>query len=196
MARTDDRMRDFSFKAMTATMTVMDLVHPYVEKRAAAFGIREGMTVVDYGCGPGRYTMQFGRLVGQTGKVYAVDVQPLAVDLVQKKARQQGLANVTAMLAHAYDSGLPDGIADMVCALDMFFSVRDPKAFLGELKRIIRPDGVLIIDDGHQPRSVTKEKIAASGHWQIEEETPDHLKCRPKCQGARGRPAAKGGPFA
>ena len=52
-------------------------------------------------------------------------------------------------------------------------------AFLGELKRIAKRDGVLIIDDGHQPREETKRKILESGHWAIWEETRDHLKCRP-----------------
>ena len=179
MSRTDDRMSDISFKIMTAMFAVTDFIYPHVPRRARTFGIREGMTVVDYGCGPGRYTVQFSKLVGPTGEVYAVDVQELAVRAVQEKARRLGLANVVPTQAHGYDSGLPDETADMICALDMFFSVGEPTRFLGELKRITRPDGVLIIDDGHQPRKVTVEKIAASGHWQIVEETPDHLKCRP-----------------
>ena len=179
MPRTNDRMSDISFKLMTETFAVTDLVHPHVQQRAATFGVREGMTVVDYGSGPGRYTVQFGKLVGPTGKVYAVDVQELAVRAVQEKALRLGLPNVVPTQAHSYDSGLPDGIAHMTCALDMFFSVGEPTRFLGELKRITKPDGVLIIDDGHQPRRVTKEKIAASGHWHTVEETADHLTCRP-----------------
>jgi len=50
---------------------------------------------------------------------------------------------------------------------------------LAELKRIAKVDGVLIIDDGHQSRAKTKSKIAASGQWQIVEETADHLTCKP-----------------
>jgi ubiquinone/menaquinone biosynthesis C-methylase UbiE len=83
------------------------------------------------------------------------------------------------VLAPGYDCGLPDRIADVVCALDMFFGIKQPTEFLAELKRITRPDGVLVIDDGHQPREVTKEKILASGLWIIQAETLDHLTCRP-----------------
>jgi len=49
---------------------------------------------------------------------------------------------------------------------------------LTELKRIMRRDGTLVIDDGHQPRSVTKTNILGSGLWDIVEETSDHLKCK------------------
>jgi ubiquinone/menaquinone biosynthesis C-methylase UbiE len=61
----------------------------------------------------------------------------------------------------------------------MFFAIRDQKAFLGELKRITKPTGMLVIDDGHQPRSTTKEQIAAAGGWKIVDETKDHITCRP-----------------
>jgi len=71
-----------------------------------------------------------------------------------------------------------DNVADVVCAIDMFFTIKKPSEFLAELKRIIKKDGILIIDDGHQPRSVTKNKIADSGLWEILEETKDHLKCK------------------
>jgi len=174
-----DRMSDLDFKLMAALFAILDFFYPYVAKRACTFGITEGMTVVDYGCGPGRYTLQFVALVGQSGKVYAVDVQPLAVEAVRRKAAKQGLSNVEAVTAQGYDSGLPDKVADIVCAIDMFFSVKEPTRFLAELRRIIKDDGTLVIDDGHQRRSVTKQKIVASGCWVIREETRDHLKCKP-----------------
>jgi len=67
----------------------------------------------------------------------------------------------------------------MVTAIDMFFSVNDPAAFLAELKRIAKQDGMLVIDDGHQPRAVTKAKIATAGSWKIVQESGDHMKCTP-----------------
>ena len=177
--RPTERMSNLGFRLMSLTFDLIDLVHPYIDRRVTTFGICEGMTVVDYGCGPGRYTTRFSRLVGDRGKVYAVDIHELAIEAVKDKIARLGLRNVQPMLAQGYDCGLPDHVAEVVCALDMFFGIKQPTEFLAELKRITRPDGVLVIDDGHQPRQVTKEKILASGLWTIAEETSDHLKCKP-----------------
>jgi ubiquinone/menaquinone biosynthesis C-methylase UbiE len=177
--RESERMSDISFRLMSITFNVVDFLYPYIDRRVTTFGIRQGMTVVDYGCGPGRYTIRFSKLVGETGRVYAVDIHPLAVEAVRRKIAEYQLQNVVPMLASGYDSPIPDHTADVVCALDMFFAIQMPAEFLGELKRITRQDGMLIIDDGHQPRAVTKKNILESGHWVIAEETRDHLKCRP-----------------
>jgi 2-polyprenyl-3-methyl-5-hydroxy-6-metoxy-1,4-benzoquinol methylase len=75
-----DKMPDFAFQMMSATFALKDWLFPSVDKRVARFSIQEGMTVVDYGCGPGRYTIRFAKLVGERGKVYAVDVQELAIE--------------------------------------------------------------------------------------------------------------------
>jgi ubiquinone/menaquinone biosynthesis C-methylase UbiE len=159
---------------------VTDFLFPTVERRIPAFGIRPGMVVVDYGCGPGRYSLPIARLVGDAGHVYAVDIHELAIEAVQRKTARAGLKNITPLLARGYASGVPERAADVVCALDMFFKITQPTPFLAELRRICKPDGYLILDDGHQPRAVTKQKLLASGAWRIERETRDHLKCRPQ----------------
>ncbi len=174
-----DRMPDLAFRMMSAIMALKDLLYPTIDKRVATFGIREGMTVVDYGCGPGRYTIRFAKLVGRNGKVYAVDIQPLAIEAVKRQMAAQGLNNVVPVLAKGYETGLPDRIADMVCALDMFFGLGEPSTFLREVHRIIKPEGVLVLDDGHQSRQTTLAKVRATGGWSVVEETRDHLKCMP-----------------
>lgn len=50
------------FRMMGLVMKFMEWVHPQAENRANTFGIKEGMTVVDYGCGPGCYTLPFAKL--------------------------------------------------------------------------------------------------------------------------------------
>jgi len=82
------------------------------------------------------------------------------------------------MWTDRYDSTLPSRIADVVCAIGIFSTIKRPTVFLEELRRIMKDDGTLIIDDNDQPRSVTRRKILDSGLWDIIEETADHLKCR------------------
>ena len=178
--RKTERMSDRSFKAMTFIFHVIDFIYPYIDRRVKKFGIKPGMTVVDYGCGPGRYTTRFAELVGEQGRVFAIDVHELAVEAVKKKIDKYRLQNVAVVLADGYDSTLPDEIAEVVCAIDMFHIIKDPTEFLAELKRITKKDGLLIVDDGHQSRRATKSSVLESGHWDIFEETRDHLKCKPK----------------
>jgi len=173
-------MSNTSFKLMAYIMSAIDFVNPKIDKRVQTFGITQGMTVVDYGCGPGRYTTRYSKLVGSKGKVYAIDIQELALKTVQKKTEKLHLTNVEMRPVHGYNSGLPDHVADMVTALDMFFAVPDPTQFLREIRRITKADGLLILDDGHQSRNATKRKIEASDAWEIIAETPDHLTLRPK----------------
>jgi ubiquinone/menaquinone biosynthesis C-methylase UbiE len=176
--RGTDRMSDASFRFMEAAFRVQDTLFPYIDRRVRRFGIDAGMTVVDYGCGPGRYTSRLARLVGPAGRVLALDVQELAVEAVRRRSVREGLGNVEAILVRGYDSGLPGGIADRVCAIDMFFAVRRPSDFLTEVARLLKPAGLLILDDGHQSRATTRGKLAACGLFQTVEETRDHLKCR------------------
>jgi ubiquinone/menaquinone biosynthesis C-methylase UbiE len=169
---------DLGFRAMAFLITqIRDRIH-HPGRFLERIGIEPGMTVVDYGCGPGSYVRAASRLVGERGHLYAVDIHPLAIESVSRIIEADGLANVTPVLAQGYDSGLGDGVADLVYALDMFHMVGDADAFLKELGRIVRPGGILVIDDGHQPRKATKEKILRSEIWTIEKETDAYLRCR------------------
>jgi len=177
--RSVERMSNASFKLMIWMFSLIDFLFPFVEKRLAGFGLQPGMSVVDYGCGPGRYTLRIARIVEGAGKVFAVDIHELAIDAVKSKIARYGLTNVQPVLAHGYNSGLPDAIADRILALDVFHGIQQPGAFLAELKRLIKPDGLLIIDAGHQQFEVARRKILESGLWRIELESKDHLECLP-----------------
>ena len=82
-------------------------------------------------------------------------------------------------MVNGYTCELNDNTADIIYALDMFHMIKNPALFLKELNRLIKKDGFLIIEDGHQLRSKTKKKIESSGVWSIVEETKDYLKCTP-----------------
>ncbi|ABN56263.1 Methyltransferase type 11 [Methanoculleus marisnigri JR1] len=172
-----DRVPDLYFRLMSLTIRIRDHFRPPA-RLLTEFGIREGMTVVDYGCGPGSYVKGASGLVGAAGTVYAVDVHELAVKAVSHRSRKEGLRNVIPVLANGYDSTLPDAAADLVYALDMFHLVERPEAFLAELRRITKPDGTLVLDDGHQSREKTRRALLDSGVWSIEAETGEYLRCR------------------
>ncbi|GAH22746.1 unnamed protein product, partial [marine sediment metagenome] len=74
--RQTDRMSDIGFRSMTLMYKFVDFFYPF-DKRVKMLNIKEGFTVIDYGCGPGRYVGSVSQLVGENGKVYAVDIHRL-----------------------------------------------------------------------------------------------------------------------
>lgn len=150
-----------------------------LDARIDTFGIKEGFTVIDYGCGPGGYLKQVSRLVGENGKLYAVDIHELAIKSVKKKIEKYDLKNVEPVLAEGYSCDINDYTADLIYAVDMFHMIREPSPFLKELHRLLKKEGVLIIDDGHQSRNETKMKINKSKIWNITKESEDYLECTP-----------------
>ena len=155
---------------MQGLMKLADKVYPHVHTAAVSFGIQPGMTVVDYGCGPGRYTVEFARLAGTGGKVIAVDLVELALQETRKRLASMDIGNVEFRLAQGYDTGIQEGVADMVFAIDMFHHIKEPAAFLKEAYRIAKPEGLLLLAGGHIPRAVAKARIGQSGLWDIAEE--------------------------
>jgi ubiquinone/menaquinone biosynthesis C-methylase UbiE len=173
-----DRMPDFAFKMMKVMFAVYYTFRP-AGKYLKKFGIRPGFTVVDWGCGPGAFVRSASAMTGENGMVYAVDLHEMAIASVEKLIKKWSLKNVRAVLTEGNRSSIPDDAADLVYALDMFHMVSDPDSFLKELNRITKKEGSLIIEDGHQPRSLAKDKILRSRCWVIDREEKRFLRCSP-----------------
>jgi len=178
ISRKTDRMPDAFFKIMAWIFKVSDLFRDAGNK-IETFGIKPGFVMVDWGCGPGRHIRRVAELAGTEGLVYAVDIHELAISAVNKIIDKYGLQNVIPVLTDGRSADINDDTADLVYALDMFHMVNDPNEFLRELNRITKKNGVLIIEDGHQSRAKSKQKILLSGDWTIIEENKQYLKCRP-----------------
>lgn len=175
------RESPFAYNLMVTSYRVEDFFHK-PGKQLLDFGIRKGDTVVDYGCGPGRYLKTASDLVGPGGRVYAADISLIAMDHVQKKIRHERLSNIIPYLIEDNACGIPGGCADVAYALDMFHRVEDTEAFFGELRRILKDSGALYLEDGHQPRPATLEKVRASSLWEIAGEEPGYVKLKPLLQ--------------
>ncbi|GAB7017060.1 class I SAM-dependent methyltransferase [Methanogenium cariaci] len=176
--RNHEAMSNIGFKLMALSFRMRNMANP-PEKLLDKIGIENDMVVVDYGCGPGSYIKYASAMAGAGGRVYAADIHELAIASVQKLIQKEGLKNVVPVQVNGYSSPIDDNTADLIYALDMFHSIGDPDAFLRELHRIVKPGGMLVIDDGHQPREEAKEKILHSGVWEIAEEREAFMRCTP-----------------
>lgn len=109
-------------------------------------GIESGMTIVDFGCGPGRYSVPAAKLIGDRGTVYAVDVHPLAIHMVERIGVKRQLRNIRTIHSDR-DTGLPPSSIDVVLLFDALHDMEDNGAVLRELHRVLKPQGKLSYKD-------------------------------------------------
>lgn len=140
-------MSNLGFRAMAFTFKIRDFFNPRWDI-VKEVGIKEGFHVLDYGCGSGSYVPAVAELVGESGKVYALDVHPLAVEMVKKLAEKKQLANVETILSDR-KTGLPEDSIDVVLLYDVFHDLKDPDAVLEELQRVLKLDGILSLSNHH-----------------------------------------------
>ncbi len=175
----NEHIPNIAFRIMSFFLSLRD-VFISVSKRVNSFSIENGSIVIDFGCGPGSYIEGTSRAVGDTGKVYAVDVHPLAIKSVKVKVKKKNLNNVNPVLSTGYPVDIESQSADVIFALDMFHHVQDDEAFLRELRRLLKPNGTLFIESGHQAINVAREKILKSECWTIDKEERNLFECKPK----------------
>jgi SAM-dependent methyltransferase len=110
-------------------------------------GISAGKNVADVGAGSGWFTVRAARRVGETGKVYAVDINPEAVHYIEDRAQKEGLHNITTILGHEDNALLPASAVDAVLLLKTYHEVAKPVALLRNLRGSLRPGAKVGIID-------------------------------------------------
>lgn len=113
--------------------------------------VKEGQSLLDYGCGTGYFTIPAAKIVGSAGKVYALDCFPRQLSIVKARARKEGLSNIELILSDL-ETGLPDECVDIIWMCDVFHEVRQKRAVLEEFRRVLKKEGVLAIRDGMKDR--------------------------------------------
>ncbi|RJS81182.1 class I SAM-dependent methyltransferase [Candidatus Bathyarchaeota archaeon] len=118
-------------------------LNPY--KLLNAAGLKPGQKVLEVGCGPGFFTIPAAKIVGDKGKVYALDVNPVAVETVRRKIMENNLKNVKIMLADASETGLPDESIDVAFLFGVIHALKDVDAVMREMHRILKVKGILSV---------------------------------------------------
>jgi len=115
-----------------------------------ALAIEPGITTCDFGCGNGFYTFALAERVGAKGKVYATDIQPEMLELLEEEgartaARRALWPRVVPVLSTETDPKLPDGAIDLALLVDVYHELSDPEAVLKALARALKPKGQAVI---------------------------------------------------
>jgi ubiquinone/menaquinone biosynthesis C-methylase UbiE len=125
--------------------------------------LAEGMTVLEPGPGMGFFTLDVARLVGPTGRVVAVDIQPRMLEALRRRARKAGLLErIDARLARGDGMGIDDidGRVDFVLAFAVVHELPNAGRFFAEARRALKPGGQLLLSE---PRMhVSEEAFGAT----------------------------------
>jgi ubiquinone/menaquinone biosynthesis C-methylase UbiE len=157
----DKAESNLGFRLMAVSYKFRDLRLPR-RNILKEVGIQPGFRVLDYGCGPGGYIIPLAELVGESGKVYALDIHPLAIRKVQNIASKKKLANVETILSDC-KTGLHRNSLDVVLLYDVFHHLSDRDKVLKELHRVLKQDGILSFSDHHMKERDILAEVANGG---------------------------------
>lgn len=111
----------------------------------AALGLAPGMAVADVGAGTGYHAGRIATRIGDNGRVFAVDVQPQMLALLEDSMRRRGVRNVQPVLGTATDTGLPPGAIDLALMVDVYHELSHPREILDSVARALKPGGRLVL---------------------------------------------------
>ncbi|MBI4067883.1 methyltransferase domain-containing protein [Candidatus Kaiserbacteria bacterium] len=146
------------------------------ETNILSMRIDPGMKVADFGAGSGAYTLAAARVVGRSGRVYAVDVQKDLLTRIQNNAMREKIDWVDIVWGDFERPGgtkLRDKSIDLVIMSNVLFQLDHPSQAFGEAVRVLKKGGQLAVIDwtdsfgGIGPedkRVIRKEKALEIGH--------------------------------
>ena len=106
--------------------------------------LKPGMVVADVGAGTGYIARRMATLVGPKGVVYAVDVQPEMIRMLQALAAKAGLAQIKPVLGAADDVRLPASSVDLAIMVDVYHELEFPREVLASIVRALKPGGRVV----------------------------------------------------
>lgn len=137
--------------------------------------LKPGMTVADVGAGTGYYTWRISPLVGDGGKVYAVDVQPEMIRMIRERMQQRGTGNVVPVLASATDTRLPPASIDLALMIDVYHELEYPAEVLDSIVRSLKPGGrVVFVEYRAEDPAVPIKPLHKMSEAQIRKEASRH----------------------
>jgi ubiquinone/menaquinone biosynthesis C-methylase UbiE len=139
----------------------------------ANLGLKPGMTVCDMGCGNGFYSLPIARLVGPTGRVLAVDIQPEMLNMLEEREAAEERTNIDTILGLLHDPKLPEGTVDLILLVDVYHEFSHPEQMLTAMRRALKPDGrIALVEYRAEDPNVPIKPLHKMSKQQILKEFP------------------------
>ncbi len=158
----------WSFEMMGLLFRIRDLFTPR-SKVVEEIPLREGMTVLDYGTGPGTYIEPTLKVIGERGTYYAADINPRAGVHVDRIKNKTGHKRVHFIETDC-KTGLKSSSVDIVYLHDIYHGLPEREKNIVELKRVLKKDGSLSFNDHHMTCERILEDGPISKHFKIVKE--------------------------
>ena len=147
----NDRWRSSDIKPLVDTLeTESREIYHEREALARLADAKPGMSVADIGAGSGFMTELFAKMVGVSGRVYAVDINPKMLERIAQRASQEGLKNIQTVLDNDTSTELPPNSVDLVFLCDTYHHFEYPKAMLASMFKALRPGGQVVLVEFHR----------------------------------------------
>ena len=141
------------------------------EQNILHLGLQEGMRVADFGAGTGFYSRAVSKRVGNSGKVYAVEVQKDLVKKLESEIKHWGVSNIECIWGDVEVKGgtkISDNSMDVVIVSNILFQNEDKLGLIDEVRRILKKGGKVLIVDwitpiggiGPEPKHLISENKA------------------------------------
>lgn len=137
--------------------------------------LQPGAVVADVGAGSGYYSRRFAAVLGPSGRVMAVDVQPEMVALLKRAAQQPGMGRITPVLATEQDVRLAPASVDLAVMVDVYHELAFPLEVLQSVVRAVKPGGrVVFVEYRAEEPAVPIKPLHKMSEAQIKREAALH----------------------
>lgn len=113
-------------------------------------GIKNGMKVLEVGCGSGAFTANTARAVSETGRVYGLDIQMKMLQQLRKKLSKKeynDIRNIVITAGSAYNLPYKDDVFDLAYMITVLPEIPDRNKALQEIRRVLKPGGILAVSE-------------------------------------------------
>ncbi|MBC8415157.1 MAG: methyltransferase domain-containing protein [Candidatus Cloacimonetes bacterium] len=144
------------------------------DKIIEAISLKPGQNIADMGSGGGYFSLRFAKIVGEEGKVYAVDTNSHLLDFVKKSAKVKGLDNVIPITASGDSLDIPEKSLDFIFMRNVTHHLKNRTKYFEDLKKYLKSEGKIIVIEYSQGKLFSFQGIF--GHYVLKEIIQQELK--------------------